>query len=669
VAAITRIERAKAWLREPASRWLLAVVGLAAVVRLVGIGHDLPHVYYPDEQHIVNRTVSLGGGSLNPHWFHKPAGLMYLLLVEFGAAFGVGRVFGVYHSTEDFALQYFDDPSLFYWIGRLTVCAFAIATIVVVWRLAKRRTSPGTATLAALLLALSVAHVYSSQEVKEDVPCTLFTTIAIALLVRVAETGRTRDLLAAGAFGGLAMATKYYALFLFPIAGAAAFLGRFDRGEASERSLAGDLRAFGGLVAFALVFQLVFFAASPFNFLDPEWYSVDFRPPIDRVLGERLGVGWLVTPFDLYFRASFTFESVATTLALLAAAAAAFVGLGRLLRGRGRIALRAGLPLAFVGVVALLSARSPRFRESVSWWRWVLFGDTGLGLLLAGASLLGVLAAAWRRRPIDLVIVAAAASYFVLAGLYEQPQGIAPRHLSVLYPIFAIATASLVADVAAWLARMLPRAAARALPAAVVLALLVEPSVTLAEHGVKNLRDDTRTIAKAWVEANVPDGSRLINDKEEVKVRAGSKVFRKLLRRLEKAKEGASASFTKERDRYYTYQMHAAERYRGPTYEMLVLDPPWWLYAEADYDPKQAQSMGDPLAIRIPKPIRVYRKHGFGWVITTSKSWVAYTREPLRTNFPSLARFYDELLAMPPVHVVPTEPWRNGPEVRVYDIR
>ncbi|MBI1849075.1 MAG: glycosyltransferase family 39 protein [Planctomycetes bacterium] len=660
----------KAWLRDPRSRWLLAAVALAACVRLVGIGHDLPLVYYPDEQHLVNRAVSLGGGDLNPHWFHKPAGLMYLLLFEYGIAFGVGRVLGAFHSTDDFALRYFTDPSLFFWIARFTVCAFGVATVVAVWRIGKSRFSRDVGLLAALLLALTVAHVYSSQEVKEDVPCTFFTTIALLFLVRVAEAGRVRDLLAAGAFGGLAMATKYYALFLFPVAGVAAFLGRFGAATRDDRGLGGDVRAFLALVGFAVVFQAVFFLGSPFNFVDPTWYAIDFRPPIERVMSERLSLSWLLSPFDLYFRASVTFQSVTTTIALLLVGAFGFVGFGRMFRTRARVAFLLGIPLAFVAVVALLAVRSPRFQLSVSWWRWVLFGDTGLGVVYASVALVAIVAAAVRRRAVDLVVVAAIASYFVLAGLYEQPQGIAPRHLNVIYPIFALATAALAVDVVKFVGRTTAVAVARVTACGLVIALVAEPSVVLAEHTVRNLRDDTRTLAKNWFESNVPAGARVINDKEYVKICASARCYEALLQKLEKlANQGRGGSFTKDKDKYYAYQIRASNSYAGPTYEVLILDPPWWLYAEADLDKANVAGMGNPLAVRIPRTLDAYRHNGFRWVLTTSKSYDEYTRDDMRKNWPSWARFYDALLATSPAMIIAADPWRNGPEVRIYEIR
>ena len=61
------------------SRWALAgILLLAAGIRLWGLFHDLPFSYFGDELHFMKRSMALGTGDLNPHWFHKPALFMYV---------------------------------------------------------------------------------------------------------------------------------------------------------------------------------------------------------------------------------------------------------------------------------------------------------------------------------------------------------------------------------------------------------------------------------------------------------------------------------------------------------------------------------------------------------------------------------------------------------------
>ena len=58
----------------------MAILGLAALLRLVGIGYGLPlAVLNPDEASIVPRAWRMGQGHLDPGWYDYPSLLMGLL--------------------------------------------------------------------------------------------------------------------------------------------------------------------------------------------------------------------------------------------------------------------------------------------------------------------------------------------------------------------------------------------------------------------------------------------------------------------------------------------------------------------------------------------------------------------------------------------------------------
>src|SRR5215210_9538675 len=85
---------------------LLLVLVAAAALRLWGLFHDLPFSYYGDELHFVRRAMAMGTGDLNPHWFHKPALLMYLLAACYGVYFVVGATLGHFDSVQAFGAQF-----------------------------------------------------------------------------------------------------------------------------------------------------------------------------------------------------------------------------------------------------------------------------------------------------------------------------------------------------------------------------------------------------------------------------------------------------------------------------------------------------------------------------------------------------------------------------------
>ena len=91
---------------------LALVLLLAAALRLWAVRHDLPFSYFGDELHFMRRAMAVGTGDLNPHWFHKPAFLMYLLAFCYGLYFLVGRIAGAFHSTAEFGAHFLFNPTL-----------------------------------------------------------------------------------------------------------------------------------------------------------------------------------------------------------------------------------------------------------------------------------------------------------------------------------------------------------------------------------------------------------------------------------------------------------------------------------------------------------------------------------------------------------------------------
>jgi len=107
----------------------LAVVVLvlaALAMRLWGIGFGLPHIYHTDEVNEVKRALMLGAGVFNLGRAFK-GGLYYLLFVEYAVYFAVLRALGVVHSSFDFLVRYFSEPTGFWLIGRVTVALLGAA--------------------------------------------------------------------------------------------------------------------------------------------------------------------------------------------------------------------------------------------------------------------------------------------------------------------------------------------------------------------------------------------------------------------------------------------------------------------------------------------------------------------------------------------------------------
>lgn len=187
-----------------------AVLALAALARLAGIGYGLPHVYNADEPHVINMAVSLAG-SLRPYSFKYPTLWPSVLAACYGAWFVLWSGFGLLRGTVDFAAKYAFDPGGFYWIARLLAAACQVGALALVVRL-ERSDDRSRWPLGAALLAFSPLLVESAHSGKPDSFMFLLTAAALAAALRFQKGGRRGWLLASGFLAGLACSSQYTAV-------------------------------------------------------------------------------------------------------------------------------------------------------------------------------------------------------------------------------------------------------------------------------------------------------------------------------------------------------------------------------------------------------------------------------------------------------------------------
>ncbi|MGB5880587.1 MAG: glycosyltransferase family 39 protein, partial [Thermoanaerobaculia bacterium] len=243
--------------------YLWAILLIATLLRLGGLFHDLPFSYFGDELHFMKRAMALGTGDLNPHWFHKPALLMYVLLLAYGLYFAAGYAVGYFSSVEHFAAHFLSDHGPFLLIGRMVVLLSGIALVAVVYFIARRIfRQPSFALAAGLVAAVAPPLVASSQEIKADTPCALLLALSVLVYLRTTEKVGLKSLILASLLAGAATGTKYYGIVLVAAYGIWELL-LLVRGTVDVRTM---LKRTVTLVGF---FLLGFFLTSPFNFLDP----------------------------------------------------------------------------------------------------------------------------------------------------------------------------------------------------------------------------------------------------------------------------------------------------------------------------------------------------------------------------------------------------------------
>ena len=142
--------------RRTACLALLGILALAAALRVWGcLGQGLPHSYYPDERNNVERVLRFGAEkTLDPNgWFNKPALGYYVILVEYGGYYAVGRACGWWDNPHEFGVSYFENQGPFLLIGRLSTALFGVLTVLLVYRMARKVGDEHTGLMAALVMA------------------------------------------------------------------------------------------------------------------------------------------------------------------------------------------------------------------------------------------------------------------------------------------------------------------------------------------------------------------------------------------------------------------------------------------------------------------------------------------------------------------------------------
>jgi hypothetical protein len=601
-----------------------AILLLAAGLRFWGVLHDLPFSYYGDELHLMKRAMAIGTGDLNPHWFHKPALLMYLLAFAYGLFFAVGRVTGRFASTEQFGAHFLFEPGPFLLIGRLVVLAFGVATVYVVYRIGRRAYGHSAAGLvAALVAAVLEPMIDSSQEIKSDVPAGFLIALSLYVYLGTRDSPRLRPLVLASLLAGVAMGMHYYGIVLIP-----AFLFM-----EALRAFTPPVRWRAWLGRSALVgalFLVGFFITSPYNLLDPTW-------------GRQ------------------TFSGVWKKLGMAPAAPAAQTGAPREAMPppelrydpdsqslyRPGLAASAGAAVAFFRVLTS--------RESMG-WILTLLAAFGLAVTLIRRE----------TRWYGLLVLIPFAVFF-LAAITVAAYHTQPRHLNALYPLLA----TLIGPALETLTRPLPFPPHRiwsvaALPILVILACL-PTLIQSVRHNLEINRLDSRLVSSRWILAHIPRVTRILVDEYGPPLNPDRQAARRLAAHLRSLPDGPFIH-------HQELRIRLLERY--PPADGVNLDEfghQWWLPKEKTDAELRSNAidldMANPLISRQPRSLDSYRAEGIRYVITNSDAQRRYRKPWMQRSFPSFVRFYRELRKARLIQTFDPAAWGGkGPLVWVYDL-
>ena len=266
------------------------------LLRSWGVDFGLPGKYRPDEELFVSPALGFHSGDLNPHLFIYPTFYMYVLSAVYKVYDWVGTAGGLFQGNNFLTFAQDTDQATIYHLGRCVTLCFGLATLWAVYALCRRRFDVKTAVVAMTILAMSFIHGRESKFITSDVPFTFFVVMSMFGMPGLAALGRWRDYALVGFMVGLAVSTKYTALFVGTAAAAMHLYGVFylRRTWALREQLWKPLFSLGLLV-------VAIFLTSPYVFLDWRGCSEAFLAHQKNVMqgwnnfGIDFGLQWVIT--------------------------------------------------------------------------------------------------------------------------------------------------------------------------------------------------------------------------------------------------------------------------------------------------------------------------------------------------------------------------------------
>jgi hypothetical protein len=432
--------------QHPGNNWLLKryergalvlILAVALALRLWGIGFGLPHRYHIDEPYSILGALKTASRDFTPRYpVNSPNLWEFILLLEYGVMFVVGRFRNVYTSVGDFAASYRLDPTWFYLLARGTSALLGTATVAVVYKAARdiyRYRLAGL--LAALFLAVAFLHGRDSHYAVADALVVFLTTVGVYLWARYAQDGSVRALSLGSLLVGTAVGLKYRPLGLTVGLLAAILLHQKTLRRASVVGL-NTLKRF---IIAGMALVAGYFVGFPGLFISVDLFKWHLNQAF--VQAGSGFEGWALDPLPAWLF----------------------------------------------------------YLRSLEW---------SLGLPLLIMALGGIILALRRQQPRELTVLASALSFYVTISVLTTYFS---RYALSLHPLLAILAAGFV-SAALGFAQRRWATPGRVVGIVLVAGVLIIPAARLARHDYLLTQTDTRTLSKHWIEANIPDGTKIAVD-------------------------------------------------------------------------------------------------------------------------------------------------------------
>ena len=194
---------------------LFLVLAAATALRIASCAK---YVYMDEVPILWNVFNFVKNRTLMPTHFSYPTLFSYLSTIPTGMGAAALYAQGTLPSPVQISSLARLDSVLPYLPARLTSTAFALATILVLFKIGEKFYDRRTGLIAAAFLALSKLHIHRSGYALPDTTMAFFATCSLLFSLSALKTNAVRDFVLAGCFAGLTAATKYNgALMIIPI--------------------------------------------------------------------------------------------------------------------------------------------------------------------------------------------------------------------------------------------------------------------------------------------------------------------------------------------------------------------------------------------------------------------------------------------------------------------
>ncbi len=393
----TKAEREANKMSMARDKWLLvSVLIIGGILRFAGVSYGLPYVYRSDEPTMVDIALNiLKTRDLNPHWFGYPSVMFYLNALVYAIYFLLWRAVGIFKTVADMQAPYFITmgvgreltPNLLL-LGRSLTALFGMGCVFLIYIIGKRVQNVWVGVLSAAILAVSPTAIGWSQNIAPDTFALFFILVSLLATLGIYQNADLRSYVLSGAAAGVAVSSKYNAVFILIPMLVAHFLRIARNADTQYRNLIIGIIA--GIIGFVI--------ATPFSVLDSQNFVRGLMLGPNQYIFEG-HTGWEGNSLQWYVTYLLTREGLVVPIALSAILYVFY--------SRSRMGLvLSSFPIVYFGVISQLLIRNPQT---------VLFIIPFLGLL--ASSLLVNLRGAIRGFPAMRGASSVAVGCFILLVL------------------------------------------------------------------------------------------------------------------------------------------------------------------------------------------------------------------------------------------------------------